>query len=1052
VLSLDQLTAWDTNEFDAALSPRWEAVLQIAGRYFRIAALVHEHPRASFDRSAYVAEHESFNAIFEPRLENSNLPNGISVASEAIQSSDAQVLKWEVKSLHELSQLDVGDLVVLIGEGGIGKSTVLSIIRANAIRNSPNSTLPVLISLVNYTPGNLDRLIHQEIGVLHGTWRSLPDRVLLLCDGLNECPSASVSAFLEELKYLLKRSRVACVLSTRELNTHKNVLLPKAPIASVKVQTITPMAIRKIAEHELKDGTFEAFISKYRPLADGSYSPHLWTPFAVNVALKLWRLKADLPSTLGDMINALLRSRCEREAGQYRKHTLEPEVIMYLAGALAFQCLVIDLRLECPALDAGRLIRGAKSRCIDALGVADTTEQEIVSLLAGHELVYTSDSGHLAFGHQLLAGALAAPLLAISWKEHLHCLGDPVTDDVWVFAARTIPIDQIEDFLKAVFNTDLMLGARATRELPSEFHAIAERLLNQAVDQQASETLRAQGLYALARLGTVNATVKLRDITKDPNQDTQYVAKCALAAAGDLDYVKGLLVEVDKMRAAPIQFSGGVVNILDSAPIPLRLDLARRRLLECTPGDPVNESLSLLAYERDKSDADIVERYLLAAADLQAWQSGLYALHEISPVRAEEIYKEELKTSPPLSKASIMRVAKRVGIEVDIHEAFECALTELPINDSDPHSNFLLNDLISDVISKSVLPPNLVHEVERGLPTSGGDKKSRLWQLARCCESSSIADYAVSCIEAWGPDLGSACNYFIAQPELAYLLRSKLIELCERGLNREEAWFTWNTSRALELVGEIGFTKIAADSLSAMVQRLDRVRRAVEIEDVSSLSSNDFRVIGSRTSSNMRFHLSGLIAPLIPAASQARELLPDDVLLSFMRFDTHHYAGALEGQREILSKLSDKAIDGVLIDIKEPWTRLSALAIVCVRGSTETRAELLAKELRTSYSHPAALHIVLTAVEACWCTAICKIVIKTVAEIPVWSKTDSQFFWNFIRMVSRQLTPEDVSIIDEALPRAKTDFSRRILALWREQATGIRIGLAILSKGKEAKK
>lgn len=1008
-----------------------------------------DNPCASFDREAYIDDHRHFRAVVEPRLSNLSLPEWVTETSAADPGEAPTMPTRIIKTLHELAELEAGELVVLLGDGGVGKTTFLKLLRAEALRTTPDSTLPVLISLTNYVPDGLDHAIHQELDVVHGIWRSLPDRMLLLCDGLNECPSANVAAFLKELKHHLKKRRVACVLTTRELTRHRTVVLPQQPVACIKVEGITPIGIRRIAEHELTDGTTDPFVAAYRSLADSSGSPLLWTPFAVKVALKLWKQNATLPVTLGEMLEALLQARCKRNAESFVQDPCT-NVILHVAGAFAFQCIIVDRRLECPALEAGKCVREIKNRCMDALGIAAMQETEVVDLLARHELLKVSEGGNLSFGHQMLAGALAAPLLSRIWRDHMDCLGEPVADDAWIFAARMVPKEHVEDFLAATFQIDLMLGARTARELPGELREFAERLLERAVTNESPETVRLQGLFALARLGTLEAVTKLRKLATDTGSPTHYAAQRALAATGDLDYLRKLLPEVDHWRSSGIRMSGGEVGIWEAAPLPTRLDLARQRLSECNSGEPVGESLSLIAYERDPDDVALAEKHLHAASHLAAWQSALYALHEISPIRAKEVLEETLsETSKPTDIATLMRSAALIGIAIDVREAFKCAVVELSPEESDGRVNHQLHELISDVVTKLTLPSDLVAVIECELPSSSGERRNRLWQIATGCKSSLIIEYAISCIEHWDADLGNACNYLIAQPELARVRRQQLVELCENGFMDERTWYDWKTWRALTLVGELGFSSKAADSLSAMVKRLVRVQRAAEADEIAALSPGDTEVLKSTDLEHLRFHLGRLIAQLIPAAAKARVLLSDDILLSLLKFDTHSNSGVVDHLREALSGLSDADIDNVLNQVKEPWTRLSSLVAVCARGTTKIRLDMLARELRQYYAFPAALHRVREAIEACWCKAICEMVAKTVAEISTWSEYESQFFWDFVSSVAKRVGPDDQAAIESEIPGARTGFARRVLELWRDQASGERVGLARLSQGQE---
>jgi hypothetical protein len=192
VTNLDVLLAWSFHEFDVALSPRWSAILQIAERFFSIATVVREHPRASFDRAAYVEEHRIYEASLEPRLRATSLPAGITASSAANPATTISEATASITTLDQFYELEVGSLALLTGDGGAGKSEALKLIRARALQ-STEAMLPIMFSLSTYVSGGLDQAIHQELGVESGSWRSLPDRVLLLCDGLNECPAAHIS-------------------------------------------------------------------------------------------------------------------------------------------------------------------------------------------------------------------------------------------------------------------------------------------------------------------------------------------------------------------------------------------------------------------------------------------------------------------------------------------------------------------------------------------------------------------------------------------------------------------------------------------------------------------------------------------------------------------------------------------------------------------------------------------------------------------------------------------------------------------------------------------
>ncbi|WP_146122337.1 restriction endonuclease [Burkholderia multivorans] len=1031
VRQLDQLVVWGADEFDAALSSNWIELQDVVEQHFKVATVVREHPRATFNRSGYLATHRNFTVVVEPRIRNAALPEGLATSSAADPRQYGTMSTHTLKSLDDIRQMDDGELAIILGDGGIGKTAALSLLRANTARESSDSMLAVVISLANYLPGSINATIHQELGVVHGNWQTLPDRILLLCDGLNECPAPHMQAFLNELKPLLDRNRVVCVIATRDSSRRSRLVLPKKPSACVQLEDLTPMGVRRLAQAELPNDEASEFVRAYRALSDRSGSPHFWTPFAVLAAIGLWREAAELPATLGEILQALLLGRCRRnnELGD----ELAPDVILQLAGALAFHGIFHDGRLECPATQAGKWIGQARQLCSDALGVSGMKDTEVVNLLIQHELLRKTENGHLHFGHQLIAGALSARFLARNWRQHGQTLGESVADDAWVFAAQLVPDGERIDFLKAIFEADVVLGSQAALEMPREIQASAEQWLLYSVAPQHPEVARARALHGLSNLKSENAIGKLRQLAVDKRDPVHYAARRALSASGDVAFLRALLVEMDRIKSTPITMTGGNVAVWECAPLPVRLDLARQRLIESSPGDLVAESLFHVAYERDADDEEIVVRHLDAASDLGTWQVALFALQQIAPQRATK--KANAAISAELSitgKANLIRSATSAGIEIDVSLAFACATADLSDVEASTESNFHLGQLIDDVLRKKMLPPELVEQVEKKLPPSLGERRLRLWQLAAQCPSLMLAKYSLECIRQWGDDAGSACAFFLEQHKLRNEYADELLTACETGLRSELDWHCWRTERALKLVAELGFSADVVELLSSAIRRLSRVREVVERESVHELDLVEQDIASKISASTPRHGFEYLVSSLIPAAALARKLLPKELLLSFLYYDTHSIAYVRDDFRAIFSDLDDEEIDTILVAITDEWTLLSGLLALSIRPATPVRIDLLRRCLESGYMHPAKRHLIEQAIDACWNDGILVMVTDVIARIEDWPEAAADLFWSFVRMVARHLVTGDVAILQQALARAVTPFARRILTIWRD--------------------
>jgi len=1043
VNSLESIIAWTFHEFDVILSKHWADILKIAERFFQIERVVKEHPRASFDRASYVSSHLNVRLAVEPRLSPSSLPSGIATSSAADpgpHNADTFKIVTDVSGLVALEQ---GDLAIMVGSGGAGKTEALRLTRARILQDRAESTLPIFFSLAQYTPGNLDRLIHQELDVIYGTWRSLPDQIVLLCDGLNECALTIVRSFLGELKPLLKRKQVACIIASRDATSRLRIVLPEAVYACVRVESMTPIGIQRLAEATLEDGSIAPFVHNYRSIADNSGSPLMWTPFAVRAALRIWRSGAQLPTSLGQMLEVLLRSRCERNTEQEREQ-LDSDVILLLSGALAFQCLVAEGKLECPGVEAGEWIQAARDRCHGALGIADVREQEIIDLLIAHDLLRRAESGYFGFEHQLIAGALAAPLLAKEWRKHVQSLKDQVADDAWVFAARLVSSDDLHAYLDTLMNVDIVLAARATRDLTSESRDYVLTKLKKCIDANEFESLRISGLFALAALGSTEATDQLRIVANDDTSDVHYAARIALATTGDPAFLKELLEYVEVLSATPIHFSGGNTSLWQAAPLPKRLDVARQRLSECSPGDNVGESLMLISFERDKGDESLIERHLSAAKDLKAWGIALHALNAISPDRARTAVQHELSGDyTPVSRARLFRTAFFAGVNIDVHAACQCALSDETPPNTHPTESYAITQLITDVISKLPIPQSVVDIVARDLPHVGGSRRDHLWEMALNCKSPLIANYAAHCIETWNNEVYAACTFFSRHLDLARQRRPSLIATCEAGLGKEKVWWSRKVCAALTMIAKLDFSDKSRVLLHLILDRFHRVREAIESKDVSSLHPEESAIVNETLSSDYLSKLAMDAEGFLPIIALVHKELPAESLTGLLRFEFYSSTAPQELRKALLD-CSDTDIDMALMEIREPMTLAKSLAAVCPRGATFARIELLEQLLRANYGAPAILKQLSDAIESCWCNAVLDMMVRVVSSITNWTDHEVQFFWDIAKLVGRKVTKEDESTIDAAIAIAQSAHAMRLLEAWRLEASQQRIGLARL--------
>lgn len=1041
---LDRLVAWDMGEFDAALSPAWDSVFKVLERFFRVSIAVREHPRALFNRQAYQEWCGGFAEVVNPQLEEGKLPAGLVEFSGADPGPHESSPKRNLLTVKSLAALAPGEVVLVTAEGGAGKTTLLELVRAEVAQKSSESMLSVIIACSDYVPGELDSAVHAQIGVRSGSWRMLPDKVQILCDGINEVPSSVVRALFGELKPLLTSKSISCIFTSREDSRVARIVLPTPPCATLRLLPLSPGKVQALARHELTDESdVSAFSDAHRAMASRAVGSFMWTPFSVRAALKLWKGSRKLGDTLGGLLEEIILARAERDleiSSQDPLSDLPRESVLAMASSMAYEMLVVDGRNSCSPDQIGKTFRRAMNLCFDVLGADGITSKNFIDLLRKHDLVLRTADESFRWSHQLVAGALASRHLALNWRRQLLSLKQALADDAWIFAIRHVPKGDLDDFLRELFQADLMLGAKATAELPLEERNLSLPYIEKALQRGQPEGLQVSGFFALARVGTDRAMSFLRDAAEDRRSDSGFIAARALAYSGDRQFLLKLLAEVDQCREVGWMMSGGDIAVWETASFADRIAIARERLSSVEPGEPVNESVNLIGYEASKEDVRLLEAHFYSAKDITAWSVTLRAIGNGDHNLAQRLFEEALSGEASSNgKATFLRAGHKLGLSIDPEAVF--FLLKALSTEASQDDVGIMHDLIQDVLGELPLTMNIRCTIEQDLPVSTGEWKNSLWQLATRVDSQPLALVALDALEKGLDDVGMAANFFIAHEALRNHYEDDLTSVVERWLENRANWFTFNSWRVLDLAAEIGLTEKNLEQLQAMVLRLVELLDLSESGEVPEFNESEEHVAREFKLNCAKFRISHYAGFLARAAVAAYGRLPPDVLVKFLHFDL---VDSSPGEEiiDVYRGMSSELIDDELETVRDAWTQRSALEMVCEFGLTDRRLELLRIHLKDVYCHLAALSSLRKSLEKCWNGAVCKMVVKTVSEFEKWPEECQQFFWDFIRMVSERVTAEDKELVESFLPLAKTNFAKRILSIWRQKTIDSRIGLS----------
>ncbi len=1057
VSSIDRLVVWSIDEFDAQLSAIWPEAKKVLDRHFQIERVVEEHPRPLFDRTKYLESFVDYTEVVHPLLEKGALPMGLTEFSASNPIKPDGPERETLFSVEALSTLEPGKSALIVAEGGAGKTTLLQLIRTRVAQSQLKPTLPVLISCSDYVKGNLDRAINTQLRVKFGSWKQLPDNILLLCDGLNETSNAELSGLFNELKPLLEQKDVSCIFTSREDSRAVKAVLPKPLNAIIRLAYLTPSRVHALAMQRLADDSeVSNFINSHRKMAANSSGSFVWTAFSVTAALEYWKSKGDIGSTVGELIKEILSNRAERdlEIGTDAAVEIPSVSILVFAEALAFEMLFLEGSLSCSTTEIVPVIKRAKLRCTSMLGIDELTSTQLIGLLRKHDFVKRTVNESFQWNHQLIAGSLAASQLKADWRSHVDSLSQPLTDDAWVFVAPKLEESELEEYLEHLFKEDLMLGARAIAELPLELRNIGLKYLNNVFQSHQTSGLRVAGYFALGKIGTDEALQQLKTASSDIKTDDGFSAARALAYSGDRKYLAysgdrkylaSLLEEIDVEKSMPFKVSGGSIAIWETANLADRIQAARDRLQKGNINvDKSHESLCLIEYEKSPDDLAFFLYVFNQAKVLTTWHIALRAIFKLSSSEAQNLLDAAVAENGIANRADMMRRGVEIGLEVNVEKALYDLLEICEAIDSTSDSKIdeyseIRSALISGVLGKRAMSDDVKNIVKEQLVHSQGKKRICLFRVASFIDDASVADLAIEAFRTDKYPCWALANYFIAQKEMRDKHHDELQALVNQYIKDESHWFTFDCGRLLALKKELGFNKDSSTPIIQMIEHLYKLHTRCNETPLSNQVDDSH--VQDESHQTSKYDIELFLQFIDEGLIGARHFIPEKQLAKLLHLSPR------EKLLPVFYCVKKDILDEELAAVSDKWRQLESLLVLSQIEMTDCRLNILSECLKLDSCSPSWITKVKDVIDAAWSPEVRELVIESVAQISNVPTENEQFFNRFIDAVDMKIGPGDKESIVQGIAKAASPFAGRILRIWLESTSDTRYGLSRLSAG-----
>jgi len=333
--------------------------------------------------------------------------------------------------------------VVLVGEPGSGKTWMifrLALAFAAAFRQHLQDRIPVLVPLNLYkAQQTFDEFVRERAGALGMHLDALirQDKIILLCDALNEMPKThveTVKSYLQKIQTFVVTCRVRDYkdeLNTPELNPLEQIVL-----RDMDLDAIREFVVRRLGEKQGQDlwrvmGGSEQLIEIWRGLRDSIKVEDFWNyqargsinlsgeqlriwetmhvgkrllplarnPFTAQMICGIFEREGNLPNNRAALFKSFVINLLEREEKNAKRQNIDFPSISIIEDMLVQLAQLLQIQ-KTTTVAASEVQASLRVEDVDALVKAATDANILVS-----------EGGEIKFTHQLLQEYFAAHVL-----------------------------------------------------------------------------------------------------------------------------------------------------------------------------------------------------------------------------------------------------------------------------------------------------------------------------------------------------------------------------------------------------------------------------------------------------------------------------------------------------------------------------------------------------------------------------------------------------------------------------------------------------------------
>lgn len=468
-----------------------------------------------------------------------------------------------VYSCNELLNDFTGRVRLLIGESGIGKSTLLRYVaHSEAIRTLglEQTRIPVYVRLRQVGVGvSLESIILRELEGRGYRCAALFTELsryefLFLLDGYDEIPKAARGNIDSEILAISRLS--TCIVTARPKEA------PVLPV--VESFAIVPLDLGRIGRvvRQYLPSDHEKF---FREVEARGLAKEMGNTLLLTLMLFLFKKERALPSSVGKISQRIVSLVYEWTSARKGGLDLHPSQLDELLGEIAFhstQFGLVDVQRDI----AGGLLRTGidrlkKEQIIDG----SWTTSRAIEELASTGLIADSDNG-ISFWHSMFQDYFTSIALAERMKDDVSGLGAIHQDANWTRAIEGAPLfmDDASMMISALL-ADVWMAATCFLNAQHVADATVSALVERLVERAGSSIveIRDRAMYFLSKLnhaGRVHNWFR-EAFDSSPFVDVRMTALEEVARKGDEEARRLVLSQLDWDEGGGVFRYSSVVSV-----------------------------------------------------------------------------------------------------------------------------------------------------------------------------------------------------------------------------------------------------------------------------------------------------------------------------------------------------------------------------------------------------------------------------------------------------------------------------------------------------------